>query len=211
MERALTAAVSSAALLLWYLLLRPTTDRSEKRLAWILTLLSALVAFFGCLPVVWAGASRGWPPESLYGNDSLSRALVDFFVTYLVWDSVLILVEYPSVGGFLHHLPYLLFMAAALYHDCPAMFVVFMPMELSTIFLAAGYIWPACRADFAFGSTFFLGRLVYHLWVWLRLVDTRAQSPFFVWPFAFLPYIIHVFWFYRWCRSALRRWRAKAS
>lgn len=209
MERAVTVGVSSSALLAWYFCLKPTTDRSQKRIAWILTLLSALVSFFGCLPVVWQGALRGWPPETLYGNDPLSRALVDFFVTYLLWDTVFIVVEYPAVGGFLHHGPYLLFMSTALYFDCPGMFVVFMPMELSTIFLAAGYIWPSHRADILFGSTFFLGRLVYHLWVWLRLFETREQSPFFVWPFALLPYIIHIFWFYRWCKSFLRRRRRK--
>lgn len=153
------------------------------------------------------GLSEDWPAEVLYGNDRLSRALVHFFLTYLVIDSLLIYVDYPTIGGYVHHLPYFLFMAASLYFNCPAVFVVFMPMELSTIFLGAGFTWPSCRSDLLFGSTFFLGRLVYHVWLWVKLFTTRKDSPFLVWPFAALPYFIHAFWFYKWCRSMLRRRR----
>lgn len=208
-EWAWDALGSSALCVLWYRALRGTTDGSERRLGWVLTLLSALVSLGGCAPLVLEGARRGWPPELLYANDRLSRVLVRFFVTYLCWDSLLALTDYPTVGGLTHHLPYLLFMGLSLWHSCPGMFVAFMPMELSTVFLASGIAWPQARNDLAFGLTFFLGRLVYHVWLWLRLYHTRASSPFLVWPFALLPYFIHLFWFFKWLRNYWRRTLAK--
>lgn len=206
-ERLFDISVSSIALLLWYYYLRRTTDKTEKRLSWILTLLSSSVSSFGCIPVVYEGFKTGFPSELIYGNDRISRALVNFFCSYLLWDTILIYTDYPSIGGIHHHLPYLLFMVVSLHYKCPAMFAVFMPMEISSIFLSIGHIWPSYRADFLFGITFFAGRIVYHFILWCRLYVTREESPFFVWPFALLPFFVHLQWFYKWCLSMLRKRR----
>jgi hypothetical protein len=208
-ERLMDFGKTSVAILVWYYTLRETTDKSEKRLSWILTLLSSIVTTFGCLPIVLKGYETDWPTEILYGNDRLSRGLVNFFVCYLIWDTIFIYKDYPSIGGIHHHLPYFLFMAVSLHYRCPGMFVVFMPMEFSSIFLSIGHIWPKFRADILFGITFFLGRVIYHFILWRRLYITRNDSPVFVWPFALLPLLIHIQWFSKWALSMWRKTKNK--
>jgi hypothetical protein len=197
--------VGSIALLVWYYAIKPTTDKSEKRLAWILTLFSSLVCSFMSVPILINGFSNGWPPELFYGNDQLSQTLLRFFLVYLFWDSVLIAIEYPSIGGFHHHIPYALFMGGALWFKCPAVFVAFYPLEYSSLFLASGTIWPSCRQDIAFGVSFFLTRIVYHFVMWIHLYTTRESSPLLFWPFALLPLGVHVFWWYKWLLSQLKK------
>ena len=207
-ERLLDFSVTTGLVLTWYLSVKSTIkEKTEKRLSWILTLLSAIVSTFGCLPVVYDGYVKGFPSDIMYGNDRISRGLVNFFVSYLLWDTVFIYTDYPSVGGIHHHLPYFIFMAFSLHYRCPAMFVVFMPMELSSIFLSVGHIWPPYRADLWFGITFFLGRIVYHFLLWLRLYATRGDSPFIVWPFALLPLAVHIQWFTKWLMSMYKKYK----
>jgi hypothetical protein len=200
---------SIVCLVIFYQQIKPTTDKSEKRLAWILTLFCSVVCTFTCIPFVINGFKAGWPAEIIYGNPRFSIFLLNFFVSYLLVDSYYICVDYPSIGGFYHHIPYLIFMLLSIYFECQSCFVTFFPLELSTIFLASGQIWPSCRVDIPFGMTFFLSRIVYHGLLWFRLYHTRNESPFLMWPFAILPWLMHVHWFYKWCRSYLKKLRAK--
>ena len=210
-ESTFDVAASTVLILIWYFSLKGTTDGSEKRLSWILTLLSAIVSTFGCIPLVYEGFSLGWPATIIYGNGRLSRLLVKFFVTYLCWDSFFIYRDYPTIGGMFHHVPYLVFMALSLYYHCPSMFVVFMPMEVSSIFLSLGHIWPNFRADIPFGITFFAGRVLYHAYLWLQLYNTRSESPFLVYPFSILPLFVHIHWFGKWCFSMLKKRKGKGE
>ncbi len=205
-------ALTSATVLVWFFLIRGTIkQQTEKKLSWILTLLSSFVCSIGCLPLVWHGFQTGFPSDVMYNNDRLTRGMLNFFCCYLLWDTAFIPLFYPSVGGYHHHLPYFLFMSTALYYKAPGMFVVFMPMELSSVLLAVGHIWPSFRQDLAFGITFFLGRIVYHSILWTRLFATRADSPFFVYPFALLPLCVHVNWFYKWSLSYIKKNKIKGS
>jgi hypothetical protein len=197
--------VSSVLCVLWYTVIRETTDKSEKRSAWILTLLSATVAIGGCVPVVLEGFRLNWPATIMYADNPRCRSLMHFFLAYLFWDSVYMFRDYRTVGGMLHHTPYFLFMSMSLYFNCPAMFVCFFPLEVSTIFLAMGHIWPEYRYDIIFGITFFFSRIVFHLYLWMKLFETRDQSPFLAYPFALVPWLMHVFWFYKWLVSYFKK------
>ena len=198
-------AMSSALLLSWYWVVRGTTNKTEKQCAWIMTLLSSLVCIIGCGDVIREGLfGDGFTSPLLYGTSRRSRFLMHFFLSYLVWDCAVMFVDFPSVGGLMHHIPYFIFMALSLYFECPNIFVVFFPLEISTVFLASGQIWPQYRADIPFGITFFFTRVVYHIALWYRLYVTRDDSPFYVWPFSLLPWFVHCIWFSKWLVNQLK-------
>ena len=145
-ELAAFLVIAVLVLLPFYTVVREkATDKSEKRSAWILTLCCSVVSSVGCLPKVHRVLfAHTWPADGtdLYGNDHLSRFLVVFFLAYLVVDSVAMLRHYRSVGGLHHHIPYFAFMALSIAYECPGVFVLFFPLEFSTIPLAIGHIWP---------------------------------------------------------------------
>lgn len=184
----------------WYFPLSISTDKSEKSLSWILTLLSSIMCSIGCIPLVYRGFATGWPIEILYSNDTFSRTLVSCFNYYLIWDTAFIYKFYPTIGGYHHHIPYFLMFWASLHFNCPGVFVCYMPMEVSTIFLAIGKSWPQYRMDWLFGVTFFLGRIVLHSYLSWRLWLTRAHSPIYMlWLFSLVPLVTHAQWFVKWC------------
>lgn len=177
-----------------------STDRTQKSLSWILTLLSSIICSIGCIPLFYHGYMNNWPIEDLYSNDALSRFLVSCFNYYLIVDTIFIYFFYPSIGGYHHHIPYFLMFWVSLHYKCPGVFVCYMPMEVSTIFLAWGKIWPKCRMDMIFGVTFFLGRIVLHSYLSWRLWVTQNSSPIYgLWVCSLVPLVTHVQWFVKWC------------
>lgn len=68
--------------------------------------------------------------------------------------------------------------------------------ELPTAILALGHVFPSLRSDWGFGSTFFLLRLCYHVYMAIYAffsgVDTIVTVLFF------LTTVMHSYWFYGW-------------
>ena len=199
-QTVLEFTIFSFAAMSWYYSISISTDRSERSLSWILTLLSSIICSIGCIPLVYQGFENDWPIDILYSNDSISRTLVSTFCYYLIMDSVFIYYYYPTIGGYHHHIPYFIMFWISLHCECPGVFVCFMPMEVSTIYLAWGKIWPKHRQDWMFGITFFLGRIVLHSYLSWRLWLTRESSPIYgLWVCSLVPLVTHVQWFVKWC------------
>ena len=195
---------STAFMLAFYFCIRSTTDKSEKRCAWILTLPCAVVSSIGCIPKICSSIVTGWTSEILYSNDTLSKFLVVYFLVYLFWDSIIMMFHYRTIGGLTHHIPYAIFMSLTIYFKCPSIFVLFFPLEISTIPLAIGHIWPQRRFDLLFGMSFFYFRIIYHGQMCVTLWKKRDLCPFLIWPFACLPWFVHVYWFVKWARSYMK-------
>lgn len=68
--------------------------------------------------------------------------------------------------------------------------------ELPTFLLALGSIFPSLRSDLAFGISFFLLRIVYHLYVFYITWNLGAYTPMIVLYFITLG--MHFIWFYTW-------------
>ena len=132
--------------------------------------------------------------EIIYDNSDWSRGLILFFIYYLIWDSIFIFYVYPTIGGWHHHIPYLIFMSLSLFYKCPGVFVISFPMEVSTIFLSIGHIWPTLRQDVIVCISFFTLRVLYHFFIWTQLYRSRNDSPFLIYPFCLLPWFVHIWW-----------------
>lgn len=198
----------------------------EKRLAWIMTLLSAIVE---CTVVsiycyyIATGITQVpsfidlsnfdlSSPEKLvkffHGSDRLSSFAIRFFCTYLLIDTIYMILYYKSVSNFqswLHHIGYFVAMGGSLYCECPMIFLSFMPIEFSTIFLGSGHIWPNARQDLLFGVSFFLLRVLYHgLLISFLLINYVHINYIFFTLGACGSWLMHLQWFGIWFRKYRR-------
>lgn len=139
--------LSTVLLLTWYFGIRNfTTDKSEKKSSWIMTLLCAIVGVSSSIPVFQSFYESHMVLDHsfLYGQGSREIVFsVRFFTTYFLIDSFFMYLHYPSICNmvsWLHHIAYFLCMGWSLAFDCSMIFAVFFPIEISTLFLASGYI-----------------------------------------------------------------------
>jgi hypothetical protein len=86
-----------------------------------------------------------------------------YFITYLIADMLFGWLYYPDqmnlVTGWIHHIIYMFMIPAIMANHLAGAFMINMFMELPTIFLAIGYLFPPLRSEYLFGSTFFVTRI----------------------------------------------------
>ncbi len=205
----------------------------EKRLSWIMTLLSAIFAsimtFLYVMDLTIAPGTFDMPFELKHlvdfdsysinapmmieylftSHDRYSLLSMRFFCTYLLVDTIYMYLYYFNVSNvvsWIHHVGYAIVMATTLLTSppCPMIFVVFFPLEISTIFLASGSIWPRYKQDFLFGMTFFVFRVVYHGALVAFLFYNFATIPSYKGCYAIgasMSWIMHCKWFYTWFKK----------
>ncbi|GJJ73743.1 hypothetical protein EMPS_06101 [Entomortierella parvispora] len=81
------------------------------------------------------------------------------------------------------------------------------PIEVSTIFLASGHIFPKLRSDFLFATSFFLSRIIYPVVLLPELflnVDSRL-----CWKVGLMALMVHVHWFKKFVQQQIRYYRAR--
>lgn len=119
------------------------------------------------------------------------RKYLDILTAY-IHHSVYIWMMYFSVtgnGGFASSRPF-----------SPG-FVLLAIEEIPTFLLALGSIYPAYRTDLGFGLTFFILRIVYHIFVFAVAALSGCDKPVL---FIFLLTLsLHLYWFYKWARKYL--------
>ena len=208
----------------------------EKRLAWIMTLLSAIFAStvsivyvmdltiapetlempFELRHLVDLDSYRINTPklmEYLFYHDRLSLLSMRFFCTYLSIDTIYMYLYYRNVSNvvsWIHHIGYAIVMATTLLTvaPCPMIFVVFFPLEISTLFLASGSIWPRSRQDALFGATFFIFRVIYHgalvVFLLYNLASIRGYRKLYAIG-ASMSWVMHCHWFHNWFKKYSRK------
>ncbi|KAG0285974.1 hypothetical protein BGZ97_007602 [Linnemannia gamsii] len=81
------------------------------------------------------------------------------------------------------------------------------PIEVSTIFLATGHIFPTLRSDVVFATSFFLARIVYPIALLPELflnVESRL-----CWKVGTMALLVHVYWFHKFVQQQLRYYHAR--
>lgn len=149
---------------------------------------------------------ENFPRESVW-----SSLLCGYFVAYCAADLIIGWMHYPEhidpASGYIHHLFYTWLIWQLACHGQLSIFLIAGGvLEVSTIFLASGYMYPHLREDFCFPSTFFLVRIVF---VSLMLHETAfnfnpPKGGCFVY---FLALLMHVFWFNKYIQGLRRRTR----
>ncbi|KAF9359294.1 hypothetical protein BGX26_012674 [Mortierella sp. AD094] len=196
--------------------------KSTRGLSWVLTLFSSLVLFTGTFTLSsnmeWnlAGGDmltllslRNFPKES-----DLATMYSAYFISYLICDLGLGIIHYRKyldpLSGWLHHLGYLCIISnATLQKNVSTFFAMGTPIEVSTIFLASGHIFPKLRSDFLFAIAFFTSRIVYPI-VLLPELYLNVESRL-CWKVAMMALLLHVHWFRKFVQQQIRYHNARKN
>ncbi|OAQ23466.1 hypothetical protein K457DRAFT_83336, partial [Linnemannia elongata AG-77] len=133
-------------------------------------------------------------------ESGLATGYCAYFVSYLICDLVLGCVYYRDfvdpLSGWAHHLFYLGVMSRATAQgNISTLFAMGTPIEVSTIFLATGHIFPTLRSDVVFATSFFLTRIVYPIALLPELV-LNVESRL-CWKVGTMALLVHVYWFHK--------------
>lgn len=206
------AVASAAALLAWYVVGRFVTQRATsspeewaKSRAWLLTFASAL-----CLTVVGAPLAARLTVASdadflaaTHADGGISRHAVIFFAVEMILDLAIGSLDYPGhldvLSGWAHHTFFLLAGQPTLAFGASGFFLGMSIVELPTLLLAVGSLNRPWRVDLPFGISFFLLRIVYTTYYFVRLVliSRLRMLPAFV----AIALLLNAFWFRSWLVS----------
>lgn len=119
-------------------------------------------------------------------------------MAYFFIDCVIGFFEYHkylcSLSGYVHHIIYFCISFLSLKLSMTAPYVLFFIEELPTFFLSIGYYNKNLRFDNLFGFTFFLTRIVYHLF--LIVCTYKIHLLFIILGVCSLG--LHSYWFKNW-------------
>lgn len=202
----------------------PANDVNAKSRAWLLSVAVALIvsllglAHVGYISsIVWEAWSRSGLHEAqvlLYryitGETALSRCVGLIFMGFLVMDLAIGVADYRQqidpMSGWAHHVVYIALICNCLSRRICNLFIALGPLEIPTLMLAVGSIWPRLRMDLPMGIAFFLTRLVWFVGVTHVMVVFDGFSLLVASGVLILP--LHIHWFRGWVRSYARRRRA---
>jgi len=182
-----------------------TADNTKGK-AWITTLACSIVTSVASIgPVLQAVVTARDAGQMLYGSSNdTSDFYAHFFLSYLAHDMYYMYYKiYPggySIQSWIHHIAYMGVLLLTLKYKITGLVLLTFPVEISTIPLSIGYIWPKQRRVVLTATLFFMVRIVYHAWVLWLLVKTRRQSPIpspILPVFCFAAWSMHIYWFSR--------------
>lgn len=163
------------------------------------------------VPHLWDGTLC--LPTFVYGDaPDYSVRATTAFLAFLACDTTFGVTNYAAyfepIAGWAHHIAYALLFSFAIVGGFTNAVATALPLELTTIILGLGHIWPALRADIPFGVSFFVLRIVYHAYVTTQYVGARGsrESKYpALWVFMSLALVLHVHWFHGWVKQQRRR------
>ncbi|KAF9094958.1 hypothetical protein BGX23_001322 [Mortierella sp. AD031] len=212
----------------------PSQNRqNRKALSWVLSLFSSIVLFTGTFTlsseIEWSLPGSGGGHNKSVGQGSsllvasmhrfphesgLATSYCAYFVSYLICDLALGMVYYRDfvdpLSGWAHHLFYLGVMSRATAQgNISTFFAMGTPIEVSTIFLAAGHIFPTLRSDVIFATSFFLARIVYPVALLPELyLNVEARI---CWKVGAMALLVHVYWFRKFIQQQTRYFHARQA
>lgn len=168
---------SNTFLLFGYFALR---GNSERQNSWVLTLLSS-----GILSI-----------NSIFMLPLSDRALIIFFLIYLILDTIFALSIYPqkkkeSEGTFLHHISYIALCLFALHKGYTGALVAAFPLEIPTFFLALGHVFPfLCVDDSLTCLLWYIFMMIYIIFFLLP----RDSDHLYLLILVIRPLILYIHW-----------------
>ncbi|KAK3844050.1 MAG: hypothetical protein J3R72DRAFT_522426 [Linnemannia gamsii] len=146
------------------------------------------------------------PHESVFG-----AIAVGYFVGYSAADLILGYIHYRDqvdpLSGWVHHIVYILLAwRVAVVNQLSLFAVCGGPLELSTVFLASGYMFPRLRSAFWFPFTFILVRIIGHALILQELLF-NYPTPWGAAELFVGVLVLHIYWIYKYFVGLRRRTR----
>lgn len=192
--------LSSLFFLLCYTIIERTTETTKSR-SWIIMLLGSSVlspvGAFYAFQTMWYGK---WTSEFIYSDDFLSRQIMIYFVASNVMDLVIGSIRYPAfIDPFTttcHHIFYIAFALSIISSNYSVGFMLCFFMEVPTLIMALGTVWPYLRSDYLFGVVFFLTRILFNAFQAYKLFQIHPNG--WIWKVCTMVLCLHLHWFRQW-------------
>ena len=170
-----------------------------KQKSWVHTLCASVIQSMTFISAIIAVVWCGWPAIQMYQSTNFSDTLIIFPLVKLGEDLYLMVHEYPfALIPWVHHVGYALSLWISYQYRITGSILLVHAMEIPTVFLAMGYVWPNQRRNYITYPLVFIFRIVYHGWLIWLFYQTRHDSPVpEMWVIAAILWLIHVHWFYK--------------
>ena len=182
-------------------------DLNEKQRSYILSIKASITLFLVSLYFNYKYVSSNFDTDmylgEINGTDAFILQLsVLNLMAYFITDCVLGYYKYHkymcNLSGYFHHIVYIIVSIVSFRIDAVGLYILYLIEELPTIFLSTGSYNQLLRKDYTFGLTFFLTRIVYHIFL-----TWRFQSSFLFLIIGILSLSVHSYWFKNWCSKYL--------
>ena len=178
-------------------------DLTEKQKSQILSIKSSLTLFLIGIYFNYFYFTSGFNEEKFFNilneknNLDFGILIILYFTAYLLTDMFIGYFEYPeqmqSISGNFHHKCYTIVNMLSLYFGLYPLYLLHLISELPSFLLSIGSFDNDFRNDALFGTTFFMTRIVYHIYLTYTF---RKHSILFYLSLAAL--CLHAYWFYGW-------------
>ena len=191
---------------------------SPKERCWILTAVNSAVTPALSIRSLFRVVNNRWEYGVVGGCSRSSRFATVFFAAYLVCELFVSSVEYRRyvslVMGYVHHVTYLFLCYHLLSNNRTNVLAMSLLEELPTLILACSRLGrfghrtraAANASDFAFGVSFVVTRVVFHLYVQHHMFQLRHDPDMgHYWVIMMASFGLNVYWLLAWWRSVRRR------
>jgi hypothetical protein len=178
-------------------------DLTEKQKAYILSIKSSLSMFLIGLYFNYhyftskCNQSLFFENLESKGGMNFGKVIVLYFTAYLIIDLYIGHYDYrkymDNLSTYFHHIVYSLINIFALYTGFFPMYFLHMLSELPTFLMGIGQFDTTLRNDNLFGLTFFLTRILYHIYLTWTF---RHNTTVLILSLAAL--CLHIYWFKGW-------------
>ena len=177
-------------------------DLTEKQRAHILSIKASVTLFLISLYFNYKFVSSNFDTElyltTFSNTDTFVLQLsVLNLMAYFLTDCILGYNKYHkymcSLTGYFHHIVYIVVSIAAFKINSVGLYILYLIEELPTVFLSTGSYSQLLRKDYTFGLTFFLTRILYHVFL-----TWKFKSSILFLIMGGLSLSLHSYWFKNW-------------
>lgn len=185
-------------------------DLNEKQRAHILSIKASVTLFLVSLYFNYKFITSGFNPDlyltKINSTDSFILQLsILNLMSYFITDCVVGYNKYHkymcNLTGYFHHIVYIIVSIISFKINVVGFYMLYLIEELPTIFLSTGSYSTFLRKDYTFGLTFFLTRIVYHVFL-----TWKFRSNFMFITMGALSLSVHSYWFKNWCKYIFKNW-----
>jgi hypothetical protein len=131
------------------------------------------------------------------GDNFILELAVLNLMSYLIMDCYIGYNKYHkymcTLSGYTHHIAYIFISMSALTINASSFYFLYMIEEFPTIFLSSGNYNKSLRKDNIFGLTFFITRILYHVYLTWKF---KSNTMFLI--LGLLSLGLHTYWFKNW-------------
>ncbi|UPR02396.1 hypothetical protein HOP50_09g57220 [Chloropicon primus] len=202
---------SCAVLLILYFAARRSLYKTPKQRCWVLTCLNSVVTPLLSFRSLFRIVNNQWEYGFVAGGSRSSRFCTLFFMAYLACELVVGSLDYRKqvslVMGYVHHVSYLALSIHLVVENRTNLLAMTLVEELPTLILGVGRLGSFDRGfDFAFGLSFIVTRIIFHLYVQYNLFLWRKDDNLgWYWKVCTLSFLMNMYWLLAWWKSVKRR------